>query len=47
MDGTCERDELAGRIDDWARSQGVAERPSRAHLDEKLCKLATLGLLIA
>jgi methyltransferase-like protein len=47
MDGSRDRDELADRLDDWSRSQGIAARPSREHLDEKLCKLAALGLLIA
>jgi methyltransferase-like protein/2-polyprenyl-3-methyl-5-hydroxy-6-metoxy-1,4-benzoquinol methylase len=47
MDGSRDRDELAERLDEWTSSQRIPVQPSRAHLDEKLCKLAALGLLVA
>jgi methyltransferase-like protein/protein-L-isoaspartate O-methyltransferase len=47
MDGTRARDELAGALDEWADAHGAGSRYAREHLDEKLCKLAGLGLLVA
>src|SRR5262249_41301629 len=47
MDGSRDRDELANLLDDWMGTHAVGVQSSGEHLEEKLCKLAELGLLIA